>query len=240
MFYVLHMRKILVSAAGILALYTVLLCLRPADALPAGGETVVPAAQTILMIDPGHGGEDGGAVAEDGTAEAGINLAIALRLRELMTLLGRDTAMTREEDISIHSAGASTLREKKASDLKNRVALVNSSDGAVLLSIHQNSLPQAKSVHGAQAFFNEAAGAEPMAETIQNALNQAVNSGNPKAAKAVDSSVYLMKHIDCAGVLVECGFLSNPEELDLLRDPSHQKRLTAAIAAGFLQYDAGK
>ena len=235
MFYVLNIKKILALAGGGLAVFALLLCLRPEATAPASSSQLLPAARAVLIIDPGHGGEDGGAVAEDGTAEAGINLSIALRLRDLMDLLGWDTAMTREEDISVYTEGASTLREKKVSDLQNRVAMINGYEDAVLLSIHQNSLPQAKSVRGAQAFYNTAEGAEQMAAAIQETLNLAANGETPKAHKAIDSSVYLMKHIDCAGVLIECGLLSNGEDLARLQEDAYQKALVTAIAAGFLQ-----
>ena len=235
MFYVLNIKKILALAGGGLAVFALLLCLRPEVTAPASSSQLLPAARTVLIIDPGHGGEDGGAVAEDGTVESGINLSIALRLRDLMDLLGWDTAMTREKDISVYTEGASTLREKKVSDLQNRVAMINGYEDAVLLSIHQNSLPQAKSVRGAQAFYNTAEGAEQMAAAIQETLNLAANEETPKTQKAIDSSVYLMKHIDCAGVLIECGFLSNGEDLARLQEDAYQKALVTAIAAGFLQ-----
>lgn len=187
-----------------------------------------------IIIDPGHGGEDGGAVAADGTVESQINLEVAQRLQEILVFLGREPVMTRDSDISIYSEGASTLREKKVSDIRNRVELVNSYPSAILLSIHQNSLPQAKSVHGAQAFCNQAEGGEALAAVIQDRLNQAVNLGNEKDAKVIDSSVYLMSHIQCAGVLVECGFLSNAEETALLKTGEHQTLLAISVAAGLL------
>ena len=188
----------------------------------------------VVVIDAGHGGEDGGAVAADGTVESTINLAVAHDLNALLRFLGCETRMTRTEDVSIYSDGAQTLREKKASDLKNRVALVNEIEGAVLLSIHQNSLPSARGVHGAQAFHARTEGSEALAESIQSALNAAVNRGNEKSQKAIDPSVYLMKNVACPAVLVECGFLSNAAEAQRLQDADYQRRLAVTIAAGFL------
>ncbi len=188
----------------------------------------------VVVIDAGHGGEDGGAVAEDGTVESGINLAIARDLEELLRFLGCKTKMTRTEDAAIYSDGAKSLREKKASDLKNRVALVNETPDAVLLSIHQNSLPASRSVHGAQAFYARTAGSEELAEAIQCALNAAINPENEKSRKAIDKTVYLMKNINCSAVLVECGFLSNAAETARLQKPKHQTRLAVAMAAGLL------
>ena len=144
---------------------------------PEAVETSVsaPTGKTVWVID---GGEDGGAVAADGSKESDMNLAIARRLDALLVFLGEETRMTRTEDISIHDASASTLREKKRSDLENRVGLVNSTQGAILVSIHQNSLPSSKRTHGAQVFYGKKEGSAEVANAVQLALNQTVNAGN--------------------------------------------------------------
>ena len=154
----------------------------------------------------------------------------------LFVFLGRSVRLTRTGEEAIYSPEAQTLREKKVSDLKNRVALINDLPHAVLLSIHQNSMPQHPAVHGAQVFSNPQEPAAGLAQSIQQALNLTVNNGNEKTAKAIGDSVYLMKHITCPGVLVECGFLSNSHEAQLLRQPEQQKRLAAAIVAGYLNF----
>ena len=207
-------------------------------ALPVFRPSGVP-ERSVIVIDAGHGGEDGGAVAADGTVESGINLAIAQDLDALLRFLGCETRMTRTEDAAIYSDGARTLREKKASDLKNRVALVNETPNAVLLSIHQNSLPASRRVHGAQAFHARTEGSEALAESVQVALNAAVNPGNEKSRKVIDKSVYLMKNISCPAVLVECGFLSNAEEAARLCETDYQRKLAVTVAAGFLAGLAG-
>lgn len=194
-------------------------------------------ASPVVVVDAGHGGEDGGAVAADGTVESGLNLAIARRVRDLLTFAGVPTTVTREGDAAIYDPGSATLREKKVSDLHNRVALVNELPGAVLLSIHQNSLPSSPSTRGAQVFWNRQEGAEELASSIQEALNGAVNAGHEKKSAQVPSSVYLMKEITAPGVLVECGFLSNAAETEQLKDPAYQTKLAAAIAAGVLNSD---
>ena len=191
-------------------------------------------APVTVVVDAGHGGEDGGAVAGDGTVESGLNLAIARRVRDLLTFAGMPTAVTREGEDAIYDPGSTSLREKKVSDLHNRVDLVNAIPGAVLVSIHQNSLPSSPSTRGAQVFWNRQEGAEALAESVQTALNGAINAGHEKKAAQVPSSVYLMKEITAPGVLVECGFLSNAAETERLRDPAYQTKLAAAIAAGVL------
>lgn len=203
------------------------------EALPVFRPEGIPEVP-VIVIDAGHGGEDGGAVAADGTVESGINLAIAQDIDALLRFLGCETKMTRTEDAAIYSDGAQTLREKKSSDLRNRAALVNETPNAVLLSIHQNSLPASRRVHGAQAFHARTEGSEVLAESVQLALNAAVNPGNEKSRKAIDKSVYLMKSINCPAVLVECGFLSNAEETARLCETDYQRKLAVAVAAGFL------
>lgn len=194
------------------------------------------AASRVVVIDAGHGGADGGAVAEDGTTEAEINLAVARKLESVFQLLGQESVMVRREDISIHSEGVEGLREQKVSDIHNRVELVNELDNAVLISIHQNSLPQVRSVHGAQVFYNDISGAEELAVCVQEAFNLTVNPGNEKQEKTIGNGVYLMQHSDAPGILVECGFLSNAQETEHLKTDDYQNRLALTIAAGYFQY----
>ncbi len=190
------------------------------------------AGEAVLVIDPGHGGMDGGAVAADGTVEAGINLAVGLQMEALSELLGREVLLTRREDVSLHDEAAGSVRQKKVSDLRNRADLANSVPGAVLISIHQNSLPEAKTVHGAQAFYNPAG--EALAQGVQAALNTAIND-RPKEPKAAGSGIYLLEHTQIPAVLVECGFLSNPDETALLNTEAYQTRLAVTILASVLE-----
>ena len=196
-----------------------------------------------VVIDPGHGGEDGGAVSPGGVAEGQINLAVSLRVNDLLRFAGQRTRLTRSEDVTICDEGLDTMRQRKSSDLKNRVKMVEETEHAVLLSIHQNSLPSSPVTHGAQVFWNRQEGAEALAEQIQEALNSDINAGNEKQSRQIPDSIYLMKNISAPGVLVECGFLSNGPETERLQDPAYQLRLAAAIAAGYLNagmMEAGK
>lgn len=197
-------------------------------------------APVSVVIDPGHGGEDGGAVSAGGVKESQINLAISLQVNDLLRLMGQRTVLTRSEDVTICDEGLGTVRQRKASDLKNRVALVNATPGAVLLSIHQNSLPSSPVTHGAQVFWNRQEGAETLALLVQDSLNGSVNAGNEKNAKQIPPTIYLMKNITAPGVIVECGFLSNEAETARLQEPSYQRKLAAAVAAGCLRCLAGE
>ena len=197
----------------------------------AARETGVP---LTVVLDAGHGGEDGGAVSPDGVAESQINLAVARKVENLLRFAGQRTAMIRSEDVSVGDPSLGTMRQRKTSDLKNRTAMVEAVENSVLLSIHQNSLPSSPVTHGAQVFWNRQEGADALAEAIQAALNEGINAGNEKLPRQIPDSIYLMKNITAPGVLVECGFLSNAGETGLLQSDAYQLRLAAAISAGFL------
>lgn len=190
------------------------------------GETVI--------IDAGHGGTDGGAVSPDGVIESDLNLQIARKTYELFAFLGQTAVMTRTGEDGLYDTDSSTIRQKKVADTRNRVALINGCEPATLISIHQNSMPNAPKVHGAQAFYNSRPHAKELAATMQGALNDSVNVGNPKTETAIPKSVYIMSHVNCDAVLVECGFLSNSAETELLQQPDHQRKLAAAIVSGYL------
>lgn len=194
--------------------------------------------RVTVVVDPGHGGEDGGASAADGTLESDLNLAVALRLNDLLRFAGERTVLTRSTTEAIYTEG-DTIRARKVSDTRNRVELVNETENAVLLSIHHNSLPSSPATHGAYVFHNGVGEAQALAESVQAALNAAVNDSE-KQARSIPPTVYLMNHVTAPGVLVECGFLSNEEEAQRLQDPSYQRKLAAVIAAGALQSLSGE
>lgn len=206
---------------------------------PTGAMGQGSSAQTVV-IDPGHGGQDGGAVAPDGTEESEINLAISQRLEHLLRFAGVPTEMTRREDCMVCDPGLDTMRQRKVSDIRNRTALVNGIPNAVLLSIHQNSLPSSPATHGAQAFRNRQEGAETLAQLLQCNLNAVVNTHRAKEAKLIPESIYLMNHVIVPAMLVECGFLSNAEETLRLRQADYQMTLAVTIAAGYLQWATGE
>lgn len=187
----------------------------------------------VLVIDPGHGGEDSGAQAADGTREAEINLAVGRQIYDLAGFLGVDAVLTRVDESSIHDPGTETVHERKVSDLKNRAAMANNIPGGVLVSIHQNSLPESKSVHGAQVFYNAVPESEGLAQGVQEALNQVIND-RPKETKAAGSRIYLLRHTECPAILVECGFMSNNEEVEKLKSEAYQTRLGVTILSSTL------
>ena len=185
-----------------------------------------------FIVDAGHGGEDGGATSCTGVLESNINLQIALRLDDLLHLLGYNTVMIRKTDISVYTEGNS-IATKKISDLKARVATVNQTKNGILISIHQNIFAESR-YYGAQVFYNHVEGSEVIAERLQHNLVSSINPGSNRQCKKSDG-VYLMQQIQSPGVLIECGFLSNPEEEVKLRDAIYQKHLCAVIAATLAQ-----
>ena len=196
--------------------------------IPAMNEEKFVYKRKCIIIDAGHGGVDGGATSCTGVLESQLNLQIALRLEDLLHLVGVDTAMIRREDVSVYTEGES-IAAKKVSDLKERVRIVNSTNNAVLISIHQNTFSDPR-YSGAQVFYAPSEGSQKLARAMQQALVESLNpESNRKAKKG--SSIYLLEKIKNTGVLVECGFLSNPEEEKKLRTDAYQLKLCAVIAS---------
>lgn len=193
------------------------------------------AAQTpSILIDPGHGGADGGASGVDGTQEKTVNLAISHTLAALLRVMGYDVTMTRETDISIHSADAASLREQKVSDMHNRLALYE--QATLVVSIHQNQFSQSQ-YSGAQLFYapkNE--NSRPLAATIREQVLSLLQPENTRELKKADNALYLMSHATVPVALVECGFLSNAAECAKLADPAYQRQMAFAVASGVLRY----
>lgn len=200
--------------------------------LPVG--TVTEASCRTVVIDPGHGGEDGGAVSALGTRECELNLQISLRINDLFRLLGIPTVMTHSTDVSIYDKSARTVAEKKVSDLKNRAAITNQTPDALLLSVHQNMFSDGK-YSGAQVFYAPTGGSEELANSLQTLLRDNADPSNHREAKP-SSAVWLMEHIDCTGVLVECGFLSNAAEEQRLKTDEYQKKLSCVVVCGIAEY----
>ncbi|MBE6977164.1 MAG: N-acetylmuramoyl-L-alanine amidase [Ruminococcaceae bacterium] len=213
-------------------LICMILAVSGSRAVTAWSENQPVRRQRVFVIDAGHGGEDGGAVSCTGVPESRINLQIALRLRDLMHLMGYGTYMIRTTDTAVYTEGK-TVAEKKISDLKNRVKLVNAQENPILVSIHQNYFGQSRYC-GAQVFYNRVCGAEELAAALQSSFLQTLNPGSNRQCKP-SSNVYLMEHIQCPGILVECGFLSNAAEEALLRREDYQKKLCCVIAAALAQ-----
>lgn len=199
------------------------------------GEMAPFDSHPVIVIDAGHGGPDGGTTGVSGVKEDVVNLAIARRLNAVLALFGYETAMTRTTADDCSTEGE-TIRARKQSDLRNRVSQINANPSAIVVSIHQNHYPDPQ-YDGPQVFHTN--GAAELAAAIQSALNAALDSTSRRTAKAA-SGVYLMEHIGHPGLLVECGFLSNPAEEQKLASAEYQKKLAAILAASLARFTDGQ
>ena len=184
--------------------------------------------RTIFIIDAGHGGVDGGATSCTGILESQINLEIACKINDLMHLLGYETKMVRTTDTSVYTEG-NTIASQKVSDLKQRVRLVNDTENAILISIHQNTFADSR-YKGAQVFYANNESSRKLAKDLQADMISALNPGSNRQCKPSDG-IYLLQNIRRPGVLIECGFLSNPEEEAALRDAHYQNKMACVIVA---------
>ena len=228
------MKKAAVYAVcAVLALAVLLVCGYSAGMLSRTAPAFSDNNPVTVVIDAGHGGEDGGASSKSGVLESTINLEIAGITNDLLRFAGVRTAMVRTQDVSVYTEGGS-IQQKKVSDLKNRVKFVESTPNALLLSIHQNFFPETK-YHGAQVFYAPTEGSRELAEGTQSLLISALNPQSSRRCKSA-GEVYLMKNIHCTGILVECGFLSNPMEEARLRDGAYQQKLCCVIVCALDQF----
>lgn len=191
----------------------------------------------VIIIDAGHGGFDGGAVAPDGTIEKDINLKISLYLQEYLELSGFETVMTRYEDISLEDDGLNTIRQKKTSDIHNRLKLMSDTRNALFISIHQNKYHVEK-YRGLQVFYSPDFSEESseLARNIQENVTEILQPDNERQIKKCGTSVYLIYNAVKPAVLVECGFLSNYNETELLKTDEYQRKIAYSIATGIQDY----
>lgn len=197
--------------------------------------TSTPVSGKVIVVDAGHGVPDEGAQSSRGTTEAETNLKIALKLQNLLEQSGCTVILTRSDENAIYDLDKNTLREKKISDIRNRVKIGNSSSADIFVSIHLNKIPQ-QQYWGWQCFYNS--GNEKsinLAKKIQYNLNDAIQKENKRVAMKLDT-VYIMKHVEIPISIVECGFLSNPEEEQLLLNDEYQDKLAWGIFNGIIDY----
>lgn len=196
-------------------------------------ETVaLPVTNRVIVIDAGHGTPDEGAESNNGVTEAEINLRIALKLQNLLEQSGAKVILTRSNETAIYDIDKKTLREKKVSDIHNRVKIGNESSADIFVSIHLNKIPQ-NQYWGWQCFYNQNEKSKILAENLQNNLNEAIQKENKRIAMKLDT-VYIMKNVEIPISIVECGFLSNEEEEKRLQEDDYQNRLAWGIYNGIM------
>ena len=194
-----------------------------------------PVSSKTIIVDAGHGGEDGGAVSNNGISEAEINLKIALKLQQLLEQSGSNVVLTRSDNNAIYDVDKKTLRDKKNSDIRNRVRIGNNSSADIFVSIHLNKIPE-NQYYGWQTFFKDGnEDGKRLANCIQNNLNETIQKENKRTPLKINN-VYIIKHVEIPTVIVECGFLSNPEEEKQLQQEEYQTKLAWGIYNGIMEY----
>lgn len=189
-----------------------------------------------IIIDAGHGGFDGGAVADDGTLEKNINLVIASNLKQLCKLGGFEVIMTRDSDKGTEVDENDSISNRKKSDMKRRLAVIEENPDAIFVSIHLNKFTTS-TASGAQVFYSKNnSNSETLAENIQRTMVDLIQKENTRTIKQADNSIFLLKKSSIPSIIIECGFLSNYEELKLLKNYEYQRKIAFAIYCGILNY----
>lgn len=188
-------------------------------------------SRSTLVIDAGHGGIDGGAISDSGLKESDINLQIALKTEALVRFLGIDTVMTRETDTDNSDNKAYSEHD----NLVQRVKLANSTENAVLISIHQNKFPSAV-VSGAEVMYSDNDDSKALGLITQDNLVTLLDSSNRRVARPAPKELLLTSSVECPTILVECGFMSNPQEVQKLASNDYQLKLAAILAGSYIQF----
>lgn len=206
--------------------------------LPAVGS--VQSDKPVIVLDAGHGGIDGGCSSADGVPEKGINLNIVLCLRDLFKINGYDVELTRSEDRSIHDDGIEGIANQKSSDMDNRLELFNKYSNAICISIHQNQFTDPK-YSGAQMFYSDTNNeSKYLAQKMQEKIVEYTQPENKREIKLCGKELFLCYFSNNPTVMAECGFLSNPEEAEKLKDEDYQKQIAFSIFAAVNEYTAKK
>ena len=197
--------------------------------------TSTPVSGKTIVIDAGHGVPDEGAQSSTGTTEAETNLKISLKVQNLLEQSGCTVILTRSDENAIYDVDSNTLKQKKISDIRNRVKIGNESSADIFVSIHLNKIPQ-QQYYGWQCFYKEGnEQSNKLAKSIQENLNKSMQKENNRVAMKIDN-IYIIKHVEIPTSIVECGFLSNPEEEKQLLDDNYQNRLAWGIYSGIINY----
>lgn len=202
------------------------------DVLREGGQMNKENTKEIIVIDAGHGGRDPGKVGVNNTLEKDINLKIALKLKSLLEQNDYNVVMIREDDTGLYSESDSN---KKVTDMRKRVEIINSSNAVLAISVHQNSYTR-EDIRGAQVFYyTRSEESKEYALILQDQLKRTLNDGNKRQAKGNDA-YYMLKKTQIPIVIVECGYLSNNKEAQLLNTDDYQEKMAWAIHLGVINY----
>lgn len=228
-------RKRIIILWGLGFMLLMLLIVRPAPKhLVVLSQWTLPLAEYTIVIDPGHGGIDGGAVGADGTSEKKITLAVAQKVKHYLQHAGADVYLTREKDTDLASEDTKGFSRRKSEDIRNRLQFIHDKEADLFLTIHLNAMPSTV-WRGAQTFyFPKFPESEHLAKMIQAEIIEHLQNTTREALPL--RSIYLLKYAQIPGALVELGFLSNEEERELLKDDAYQDKMAASIYDGILRY----
>ncbi len=193
-----------------------------------------------VVVDAGHGGEDGGAIAPDGSTEKTYNLDIALKLEKVLEFYGFNVIMTRTQDVMTCDEGLKTQRQKKVSDIRNRMKIIKDNPNAIFVSVHQNNFYD-KTQQGTQVFYSgNNMKSKILADIIQNSVKVNFQPDNRRITKKAGTEIFLLYNSHIPSVLVECGFLSNVSDLNLLKTNEYRQKIAVLIADGILKYSLNR
>jgi N-acetylmuramoyl-L-alanine amidase len=226
MLVIIRRRAVIAAIFCLVAVISAVLAASRAERTAASAQE-----KKILVIDPGHGGIDGGALAADGTKESAINLAISQKMRAIAELYGEKTVMTRDTEES----KVSISEYSEHNDLLRRADIANKLNGAVLISVHQNNFPTVQP-RGAQILYAPSDGSRELGLLAQSALVGFADSHNRRVAEKAPGKLLLTNSVGCPAILAECGFMSNPEEASMLRTGNYQLKLACALTAAYIQF----
>ena len=233
-------RTVLIYAITVLVASAVLVCaaigfgvLTPPRAIDTSGSTL---RYTTVIIDAGHGGEDGGTSSKSGLIEKNINLELALLLKEKLEAQGVSVVLTREDDRLLYDRNADYQGRKKKLDMEARLNTISNTENCILISLHMNAFSDPR-YSGLQVWYSDNnPESQSLASGIQNTVAQNLQPQNNRKIKSAGTSIYLLKQSSCPAVLVECGFLSNIEEAKLFEDTSYKSSLCENICAGIVNF----
>ncbi len=231
MFLVLKKRTAVLTGLMLMSAVIMLVSFRDAD-VPIFSKSNAK----IIVLDPGHGEPDGGAVSKRGTVESSLNLSVAKKLKKQLEGRGYTVIMTREDENGIYTEKSRSIKEKKKEDMQNRLKIINTSGADLVISIHMN-LFRGEKYRGAEVLYSpNFENSLLLAELIQGELKAIDPENQTRNVKKSDGDIYLLKNARIPAVLVECGFISNPDEEKLLKDKEYQQRLAYAICDGTMEY----
>lgn len=232
------MKKNILFYVSILVLFVLFLSLMSNAYITVSNNSIDKEYKTlpIVILDPGHGDFDGGAVGKGNILEKDINLQISKKIYEILMVFGLKVELTREDDTSTCDENLKTIRKKKISDLKNRLKLANKYENSIFVSIHQNNFSDTQ-YYGSQIFYSpNHPNSEILANHIKEAIKKLIQPNNEREIKCAGNNIFILKNAKKPAIIIECGFMSNQNELNRLCSDYYQNQIAFCISSGIMNY----